>query len=246
MITKTFRFEVVMIMNVFGDTSRQRWLDFLPRQCRVTSQYSRLPGEICDPPPCGLALLAAVLRGQPGRRYEKDIWNLKETANEGTMRNGRNVVGQRMTEQEVTELDAHAINEYLRSIVINKDARPSTVILNPAEDWWHMMVVSIEHLDVQWAISMRERRIAESLYWLQREVPVILVTNEQKRLGKDIYEPNLALALERQCDVFVHIENHVGYLVFQRDHVGLPVKPGEKVEQEMVLESLGFLGVQHV
>lgn len=228
-----------MIVSVFGDSTRQGWLGFLPRQCRVTTVFSRQPGELVSPPACALAVLAAVMRKEPGTREEMQIWDLREDDE------GRIIAGSRLTDEELDQLkQARAASAYLLSIRRGR-VRPDVIVIDPAEEWYHTMVLSYGHDDPQYAISLRERRIAETLYYLQREARVVLVSNERPRVsrygaGTD-YEPDLPPAIHRQCDLLIHVERGVGRLVFQREHVGLPVAPGEEVTQEHVLDVFGFL-----
>jgi hypothetical protein len=226
-----------MIVNIFGDTTRQNYLEFLPRPCRVTSLYSRLQGDIVDPPVAGLAFLAAMLRGQPGKGPDQAIWNLRELAKIGSRQNGKHIEGTQASPEELQAMLDHPMVEYIRK-VYRKEVTPSTIILNPVEDWWTTMVLGIQHSDHQWATSLRERRVNETLYWLQREIPVILVSGRDTR-----YEPSLSSAVERQCDLIIRVEQGQGYLTYQRDYVKIPVTVGDPVLQDHVLSALGLLSV---
>lgn len=227
-----------MIISVYGDSTRQGWLHFLPRQCRVTSAHSRQPGELIGSPPCSLAVLAAVMRNEPGKnRGEMRVWDLHED-DRGTIVRGTQLDADELRLIQEDKRGSH----YMLSVAEGK-VRPEVVVIDPAEEWYGDMVLYYIHDDPQYALSLRERRIAETLYWVQREADVVLVSNERTRVrqGQSGYEPNLPPAILRQCDLIIHVEQGIARLQFQREHVAMAVDVGEEVTEAHVLDVFGFL-----
>ena len=209
-----------MLIALYGDITRRIWLD-VPRMCKVTSRWGGSRGDLVDPPPAALAIIAAILRKQPGNRTEMDVWDIRELVD-------HSLIGSRLTRLELDELDHYPdFVEYtrkLRNAVTKNHKTIDIVVIDPVEDWVNTMVLAYHHADPQYAMSFRERRIAESLYWLQREVPVVLVCGERQRIehGKVVgVEPDLAPAVLRQIDAVIHITNGIGTVTFAHEHTGL-------------------------
>jgi hypothetical protein len=201
--------------------------------CKVTSRWAGSRGELVDPPPSALAILAAVLRKQPGKRDEMDVWDMRELS-DGSLR------GNRLSNAEIDELNLSTqFVEYIKKI--KQGMNVDVVVVDPVEDWVNTMVLAYPHQDPQYGMSYRERRIAESLYWLQRQVPVILMCGERQRVENGEatgIEPNLAPAVVRQSDAIIHVVGGKGTVKFAHEHTGLKTGP---VSTDDVAGTLGFL-----
>jgi hypothetical protein len=226
-----------MIIAMYGDPTKNQWLD-LPRMCKVTSRWAGSRGDIVDPPPNGLAILAAILRKQPGNRAEQDIHDLRELS-DGSL------IGSRLSNAELASLEDYpafvSYTKQIRTAVFRGGKPIDVVVIDPVEDWVNLMVLAHPHHDAQYAMSFRERRIAEALYWLQREIPVVIICGERQRIESGVVtgiEPNLAPAVLRQVDAVIHIVKGKGITTFAHEHTGLTVGP---IDTEQLAETLGFL-----
>jgi hypothetical protein len=227
-----------MITCVYGDATRHGWAREFQRACWVVSRTSGIAGDLVDPAPVSLALMASMLRGDAGKRFERPVWRLRES--------GDSLIGDTMTPDELRALDEDTHTSAYMKKILDKEVRPSLVVIDPVEDWYHTMVQAYRSEDVQWALSVRETHINDSLYWLSVQAPIILIASQRLRQFRDrncVYEANLPTCIERQVDVFIQVEEGRAYVSWKRDHVAIAPEPDGSISQEQCLEMFGYLSV---
>jgi hypothetical protein len=220
-----------MIIGLEGEADA--FIEQLPQV--FDARYFRDGGTVTNPKAHDLALLAAVLRKEKGKRNEWAVWDIQPST-DSSPEFGQILTagGVSMTAEELAAFDADTTyRDMLFGIRKKYEERPRFVAID-AIGWIDMFATTYYFDDIGYSIGLRDRRASETLYWLNRCVPVLL------RLGHD---RRMAVSLVNQCDIVVELHANEAHVVMCRPFLelaGTQIKVGSQLTVDMILDNAGL------
>lgn len=224
------------ITTLYGGAGRchESWAAALPRAFRVG-----LGGDFPFPGPHDLAMIAVFLRrlagvsGTEGTRTTMPVWDLRE--------NGQ------LSGRALGEDEAKTLSPTIGRIGKRMEKRPPIVMVIDVNSWWNILTLTSidpagDHLVSR---ALREQRATQTLYWLSRSLPIVLLASERPRILQGMvvaYEPDIPPCITAICDLIVDADQQNVYSAKASVQIeGVSVQAGMRMDRAAFFSMIGLL-----
>lgn len=228
-----------MIAIVYGPTAtkpHEELFDAFTKRVIRVSQY--WPAHIRSPGVNDMQVIAVMLRklrgitvaGKIGRPEGSPVWDLKET------RHGdeRVLEGTPLGTLDYVSDDTWRVLTWMWQ---NRDKRVQSILFDRALDWWHNIVLSTPGEDQDLVRARRDRYATETLHWLSKSVPVVMIADEEwVGVDREVRQPCVPVCVAALADLVVHVDREIT-VESKRSFVDLPDTPS----REDIYRVLGLL-----